>query len=71
MDTFEYPGTQIKDDLRTDKELETRENLAKSKFSSMHKISTSKGLKMSTRIKILKCYVFSATGARRGHLTRY
>ena len=59
MDTFEYPGTQIKDDLRTDKELETRENLAKSKFSSMHKILTSKRLKMSTRIKILKCYVFS------------
>ena len=59
MDTFKYLGTQIKDDLRTDKELETRENLAKSKFSSMHKIFTSKRLKMSTRIKILKCYVFS------------
>ena len=58
-DTFKYLGSQIKEDLRTDKELETRENLAKSKFRSMHKILTSKRLKMSTRLNILKCYVFS------------
>ena len=59
VDTFKYLGIQIKNDLRTDKELETRGNLAKSKLSSMHKILKSKRLKMSTRIKILKCYVFS------------
>ena len=59
VDTFKYLGTQIKDDLKTDKELETRENLARSKFCSLHKILTSKRLKMSTRLNILKCYVFS------------
>ena len=59
VDTFKYLGTQIKDDLKTDKELETRENIARSKFSSMHKILTSKRLKMSTRLNILKCYVYS------------
>ena len=36
VDTFKYLGTQITDDLKTDKELETRENLARSKFCSMH-----------------------------------
>ena len=59
VDTFKYLGTQIQDDLKTDKELETRENLARSKFCSMHKLLTSKRLKMSTRLNILKCYVFS------------
>ena len=59
VDTFKYLGTQIKDDLKTDKELETRENLARSKFCSLHKILTSKRLKMSTRLNILKCYIFS------------
>ena len=59
VDIFKYLGTQIKDDLKTDKELETREKLAKSKFCSMHKVLTSKRLKMSTRLNILKCYVFS------------
>ena len=57
--TFKYLGTQIKDDLKTEKELETRENLARSKFCSMHKTLTSKRLKMSTRLNILKCYIFS------------
>ena len=52
VDTFKYLGTQIKDDLKTDKEIETRENIARSKFSSMHKILTSKRLKMSSRLNI-------------------
>ena len=59
VDTFKYLGTQINDDLKTDKEIVTRENIARSKFSSMHKILTSKRLKMSTRLNILKCYIFS------------
>ena len=59
VDTFKYLGTQIKQDLKTEKEIETREKLAKSKFCSMHKVLTSKRLKMSTRLNILKCYVFS------------
>ena len=59
VDTFKYLGTQIKDDLKTDKEIEAREKLAKSKFCAMHKLLTSKRLKMSTRLNILKCYVFS------------
>ena len=50
VDTFKYLGTQIKDDLKTDKEIETRENIAKSNFCSMNKILTTKRLKMSTRL---------------------
>ena len=59
VDTFKYLGTLIMDNLRTEKEIQTRENLAKAKFCSMYKLLTSKRLKMSTRLRILKSYIFS------------
>ena len=43
--------------IKTEKELETRENLARSKLCSMHKVLTSKRLKMLTRLKILEGYI--------------
>ena len=45
--------------MKTDVEIGTRSNLAKAKFSSMSKILTSKRLKLKTRLKILKCYIYS------------
>ena len=61
MDTFKYLGTQIKDVLRTDTELETRGNFAKSKFSSMHNVLTSKTPKMSTRIIITSAAIYASS----------
>ena len=62
VDTFKYLVTQITDDLKTDKELEKREILARLIFCSINKLLTSKRLEMSTRLNILKCYVLSFYG---------
>ena len=52
-------GTLITEEIKTDLELDTRSNLAKTKFSEMSKILTSKRLKLKTKLKILNCYIFS------------
>ena len=59
VDVFKYLGTLIKDNGKTDTEIQARTNLAKAQFSAMSKTFTSKRLKMSTKIRILKCYIFS------------
>ena len=59
VETFKYLGTQIKADGRTDTEIKNRISIAKSKFSSMSKLLTSRQLDIQTKLKILKCYVFS------------
>ena len=59
IEKMKYLGTQITVDIKTDVEIGTRSNLAKVKFSSKSKILTSKRLKLKTRLKILKCYIYS------------
>ena len=59
IEKMKYLGTLITEEVKTDTELETRSNLAKSKFSEMSKILTSKRLKLKTKLKILNCYIFS------------
>ena len=59
IENMKYLGTQITVHIKTDVEIVTRSNLAKAKFSSMSKILTSKRLKLKTRLKILKCYIYS------------
>ena len=59
IDRMKYLGTLITEEIKTDLEIETRSNLAKSKFSEMSKLLSSKRLKLKTKLKILNCYVFS------------
>ena len=59
VNIFKYLGTLITDTGKTETEIEARTKLAKSQFSTMSKSLASKRLKMSTKIRILKCYVFS------------
>ena len=59
VDKFKYLGTQISNDGKPDTEITNRISIAKSKFSSMSKLLTSKRLSIPTKLKILKCYVFS------------
>ena len=59
VNIFKYLGTLIKNDLKTEEEIECRTNLAKAKFCGMYKVLTSKRLKMKTRLKILKSYIYS------------
>ena len=59
VEKFIYLGTLIIKEMKTDKEIDRRKNIAKEKFSSMAKLLTSKRLKVSTKLKIVKCYIYS------------
>ena len=59
VEKFIYVVTLILEEIKTDKEIERRKNIAKEKFSSMAKILKSKRLKLATKLKIVKCYIYS------------
>ena len=59
VEKFIYLGTLILEEIRTDKEIERRKDIAKIKFSSMAKILKSKRLKLATKLRIVKCYIYS------------
>ena len=59
VNKFIYLGTEIREDIKTDKEIERRSNIAKEKFCSMSKVLTTKRLKLKTKLNILKCYIYS------------
>ena len=56
---FKYLGTQITEDARIETELKCRMNIAKAKFSSMKSVLTSRKLKLSLKLRVLKCYIMS------------
>ena len=56
---FIYLGTEINQDGKSDKEIIRRSNIAKEKFSKLAGILTSKKLKISTKLRIVKCYIYS------------
>ena len=56
---FIYLGTEINQEVKSEKEIERRCNIAKEKFSKIANLLTTKKLKISTKIRIVKCYVYS------------
>ena len=56
---FVYLGTEINQEVKSEKEIERRCNIAKEKFSKIAHLLTTKKLKISTKIRIVKCYVYS------------
>ena len=52
-------GTEIPEEARSDKEIEKRGNIAKEKISKMASLLTSRKLKLKTKIRIVKCYIYS------------
>ena len=59
---FKYLGTQVSDDARSETELNCRIATAKTKFSMLSTILTSKQLSIPLKIRVLTCYVFSVFG---------
>ena len=59
MHKFIYLGTEISEEAKSEKEIERRSNIAKEKFSKIAHLLTSKKLKLQTKLRILKCYVYS------------
>ena len=56
---FKYLGTQVTEDAKSEVELNSRIGTAKTKFSMMSTILTSKQLSITLKVRILECYVFS------------
>ena len=60
VEKFIYLGTLILEEIKTDKEIERRKNIAKEKFSSMAKILKSKTLKTHCKTQDCKMlYLFN------------
>ena len=56
---FKYLGTQVTEDAKSEVELNSRIGAAKTKFSMMSTILTSKQLSIALKVRVLGCYVFS------------
>ena len=56
---FKYLGTQVTEDGRSETELNSRIGAAKTKFSMMSTILTSRHLSIALKVRVLGCYVFS------------
>ena len=59
VDTFVYLGSFITSNGKSDKEILRRIRIAKTAFQSMASILTSRGINKQTRLRTLKCYVWS------------
>ena len=59
VQSFIYLGCLISSDARCEKEIRRRIGIAKSSFTSMNKVLTSRNIDMAVRIRVLKCYVWS------------
>ena len=57
--SFVYLGSQFTSDARCEKEIRRRIGIAKSAFTSMSNVLTSRDIHMTVRIKVLRCYVWS------------
>ena len=62
VEQFKYLGTQVTEDAKTEKELNCRIGAAKTKFSLLTSILTSKQLSIPLKLRVLSCYVFSVFG---------
>ena len=56
---FKHLGTQVTEDANSEVELNSRIGAAKTKFSMMSTILTSKELSIALKVRVLGCYVFS------------
>ena len=56
---MKYLGQTITPDGRSDKEIQIRIAMAKTRFESMSKLFTSKQLSINLRLRMLTCYIYS------------
>ena len=56
---FPYLGQRMTEDGRCEEEIKRRINIAKTTFSKMSKVLTSRNIPLTTRERILKCYIWS------------
>ena len=59
MKQFKYLGATITEDGRSKSEVEIRTGIAKSKFSELSKLLSTRQISLTLRHRLLQCYVFS------------
>ena len=59
INQFKYLGSIITSDGKSEKDIITRIGMAKSAFMDLKKILTNKHISITTRLRVLKCYVWS------------
>ena len=57
--SFVYLGSQFTSDTKYEKKIRMRIGIAKSAFTSMSNVLTSRDIDMTVRTKVLRCYVWS------------
>ena len=59
VQSFKYLGQKVTDDGKNQNEIKCRSEMARSRFTEMRSIFTSRSISTATKIRLLKCYVHS------------
>jgi len=59
VDHFIYLGSMVTSDGKCDTEIKRRIGKAKTSYKRLERVLTSKSVTLATRLRILKCYVWS------------
>ena len=57
---FTYLGQNLYEDGKNSGEVRRRIGMAKTKFTQMHKVFTSRKISLATKLRLVKCYVYSS-----------
>ena len=59
LDQFTYRGSMVTADAKSDQEIKRRIGIAKTVYKKMEQVLHSKTVTIATRLRLLKCYVWS------------
>ncbi len=59
VEKFEYLGSLITSDGKSDKEIKRRIGIAKTVFKSMSKVVSTRNINNKTKLRLIKCYIWS------------
>ena len=57
---FTYLGQNLYEDGKNSGEVRKISGMAKTKFSQMRKVFTSRSISLATKLRLVKCYVYSS-----------
>ena len=71
VSNFPYLGQQITEDGRCEEEIKRKINIAKTTFSKMNTVLSSRKISLNTRKRILHCYIWFNFTIWNGDLDNY
>ena len=60
VEKFEYLGSLVTSDAKSDQEIKRRIGIAKTAFKGMSNVLTARDINNQTKLRIIKCYIWSA-----------